>query len=85
MKNKKAIIITLLILIIIAIIIGVIIYLNTPKENAQQVFTKYISLINEKKYEELYSNLSAESKNNISEEDFVTRNKNIYEELKWIL
>ena len=79
MKNKKAIIITLLILIIIAIIIGVIIYLNTPKENAQQVFTKYISLINEKKYEELYSNLSAESKNNISEEDFVTRNKNIYE------
>ena len=79
MKNKKAIIITLLILIIIAIIIGVIIYLNTPKENAQQVFTKYISLINEKKYEELYSNLSAESKNNISEEDFVARNKNIYE------
>ena len=80
MKNKKALIITLLIILIIAIaIVGVIIYSNTPKENAQQVLAKYFSLINEKKYEELYSNLTAESKNNISEDDFVARNKNIYE------
>ena len=80
MKNKKALIITLLIILIIAIaIVGGIIYSNTPKENAQQVLAKYISLINEKKYEELYSILSTESKNNISENDFVTRNKNIYE------
>ena len=80
MKNKKALIITLLIILIIAIaIVGGIIYSNTPKENAQQVLAKYISLINEKKYEELYSILSTESKNNISEDDFVTRNKNIYE------
>ena len=80
MKNKKALIITLLIILIIAIaIVGVIIYSNMPKENAQQVLAKYFSLINEKKYEELYSNLSVESKNNISEDEFVTRNKNIYE------
>ena len=80
MKNKKALIITLLIILIIAIaIVGGIIYSNTPKENAQQVLAKYISLINEKKYEELYSILSTEFKNNISEDDFVTRNKNIYE------
>ena len=80
MKNKKALIITLLIILIIAIaIVGGIIYSNTPKENAQQVLAKYISLINEKKYEELYSILSTESKNNISEDDYVTRNKNIYE------
>ena len=80
MKNKKALIITLLIILIIAIaIVGVIIYSNTPKENVQQVLAKYFSLINEKKYEELYSNLTAESKNNISEDDFVARNKNIYE------
>ena len=80
MKNKKALIITLLIILIIAIaIVGGIIYSNTPKENAQQVLAKYISLINEKKYEELFLILSTESKNNISEDDFVTRNKNIYE------
>ena len=65
MKNKKALIITLLIILIIAIaIVGVIIYSNTPKENAQQVLAKYFSLINEKKYEELDSYLTAESKNN---------------------
>ena len=80
MKNKKGIIITIAIIVIILLaIIGVIIYLNTPKEDAQQVLINYVSLINEKKYEELYSNLSLDSKNNISEEDFITRNKNIYE------
>ncbi len=80
MKNKKGIIITIAIIVIIFLaIIGVIIYLNTPKEDAQQVLINYVSLINEKKYEELYSNLSLDSKNNISEEDFITRNKNIYE------
>ena len=80
MKNKKGIIITIAIIVIIFLaIIGVIIYLNTPKEDAQQVLINYMSLINEKKYEELYSNLSLDSKNNISEEDFITRNKNIYE------
>ena len=80
MKNKKGIIITIAIIVIILLaIIGAIIYLNTPKEDAQQVLINYVSLINEKKYEELYSNLSLDSKNNISEEDFITRNKNIYE------
>ena len=80
MKSKKGIIIALIIIIIlvIAIVRGVI-YLNQPKETEEKVFTNYISLLNEKKYDELYSYISTESKAEISQEDFVARNKNIYE------
>ena len=80
MKSKNGIIIALIIIIILVIaIVGGVIYLNQPKETAEQVFTNYISLLNEKKYDELYSYISTESKAEISQEDFVARNKNIYE------
>ena len=80
MKSKKGIIIALIIIIILVIaIVGGVIYLNQPKETAEQVFTNYISLLNEKKYDELYSYISTQSKAEISKEDFVARNKNIYE------
>ena len=80
MKSKKGIIIALIIIIILVIaIVGGVIYLNQPKETAEQVFTNYISLLNEEKYDELYSYISTESKAEISQEDFVARNKNIYE------
>lgn len=80
MKSKKGIIIALIIIIILVIaIVGGVIYLNQPKETVEQVFTNYISLLNEKKYDELYSYISTESKAEISQEDFVARNKNIYE------
>ena len=39
----------------------------------------FASYINDKKYEDMYSLLSSKSKANISEEDFIKRNKNIYE------
>ena len=49
MKSKKGIIIALIIIIILVIaIVGGVIYLNQPKETAEQVFTNYISLLNEK-------------------------------------
>ena len=80
MKSKKGLLIALIIIIILVIaIVGGVIYLNQPKETAEQVFTNYISLLNEKKYDELYSYISTESKAEISQEDFVARNKNIYE------
>lgn len=80
MKGKKGLIIALIIIIILVIaIVGGVIYLNQPKETAEQVFTNYISLLNEKKYDELYSYISTQSKAEISKEDFVARNKNIYE------
>ena len=79
MKNKKAIIISLIAIIIICAITGIIVYINITKEKPEDTLNKYISLINEQKYEEMYNMISSESKGQISQEDFVKRNKNIYE------
>lgn len=79
MKNKK-IIITIITLIVIIAIIGVAIYItnkNAPKP--EEALSAYIELLNEQKYDEMYNMISESSKSQISQEDFVKRNKNIYE------
>ena len=59
---------------------GVAVYiLNQNKTNPEEIWKSYISKINEQKYEEMYQMLSETSKQQISQEDFITRNKNIYE------
>ncbi len=79
MKNKKVVIgIITAILIIIAIIVGIIV-INMPKEKPEEVLNTYFSYINEQNYEGMYEFLSSSSKENINQEDFIARNKNIYE------
>ncbi len=79
MKNKKAIIIALVAIIIICAIVGIIVYINITKSKPEDTLNAYVSLINEQKYEEMYNMISNESKGQISQEDFVKRNNNIYE------
>ena len=82
MKNKKIIIIviSIILILVISVGIGITIYFNNkPKDKPEDVLQVLASYINEKKYEEMYSLLSSKSKANISEEDFIKRNKNIYE------
>ncbi len=82
MKNKKTIIIisvVIILLVIIGIISFIILSNKNDEENAKQTFTQYIGLINDDKYEEMYNYLTTEAKGKISEEDFLARNKNIYE------
>ena len=80
---KKKIVIAIVVIILIAIIIcgGYVAYtiLNKPKINPEDIWNEYISCINEQKYEEMYQMLTEESKQQISQEDFISRNKNIYE------
>lgn len=78
-KNKKVIIgIIIAIILIIAIIVGIVV-MNMPKEKLEEVLNTYISYINEQNYEAMYEKLSNSSKESISQEDFITRNQNIYE------
>ena len=82
MKNKKIIIIVISIILILAISVGIgitIYFNNKPKNKPEDVLQTFASYINDKKYEDMYSLLSSKSKANISEEDFIKRNKNIYE------
>ena len=76
--NKKLII---GIIIVVISVIGVIAFfmLNQTKTKPEEIWQNYISLINEQKYEEMYEMITEESKTQISKEDFIKRNKNIYE------
>ncbi len=79
MKNKKGLIIGLVILLVMVIIIVSVITLNLNKENPEDVLNTYITYINDKNYDGMYDLLSSSSKSSISKEDFITKNKNIYE------
>ena len=82
---KKAIIIISVVLAVVLIVsgaIGIVIYQKNKKEEEdkpEKVLEEYISLISNKEYEKMYELLDSESKEKISQEDFITRNKNIYE------
>lgn len=81
-KNKKMkIVISIVIfVIIIAIIVAITInYVKQEEEKQKETLQTFISLINNKEYENMYNNVSQNTKQNISQEDFIKRNKNIYE------
>ena len=79
MKNKKTIIIAIVAILVIAIIAGAIFIINKKAPKPEDTLSTYISLLNEQKYEEMYNMISEYSKSQISQDDFVKRNKNIYE------
>ena len=75
--SKKILIITIIVLIIA--LIGGIFYLKQTKDKPEEILKEYISKINEEKYDEIYQLLDEKSKQKISQEDFVSRNKKIYQ------
>ena len=77
MKKKNIIVIVLVCLAILAVG-GFLIY-SSKATKPENILNEYISKINEAKYNEMYEMISNRSKGQITEEDFVKRNKNIYE------
>ena len=79
--KKKVIIIVISIIITIALIgAGIYFILNSKKfATPEEIFSKYISYLNDSDYEAMYEMLTDESKTRISKEDFIARNKNIYD------
>ena len=77
MKNKKVLIGIIIAVVVIAIIVtAVIIIRNKEQEEARTLLNDYFSLINNKSYEEMYSKVASM---NMSKDDFISRNQNIYE------
>ena len=80
MKNKKILIGIVITVIALLAIISIILVKNKNDENMiKQSFSSFISLIGEQKYEDMYNMISQSSKEQISKDDFIKRNKNIYE------
>ena len=76
--KKKIIIISVIVCLSILAVGGFLIYSSKPTK-PENILNEYISKINEAKYNEMYEMISDRSKGQITEEDFVKRNKNIYE------
>ena len=81
MSKKVIIAIIIILILVLGIASGVIAYfvLNQVKEKPEDIWQQYISLITEQKYDEMYNMITDSSKQQISQEDFIARNKNIYE------
>ena len=76
--NKK-IIIPIIVVIIVAILGIAIFAVEKNKAKPDEIWQKYISYINEKKYDEMYDMLTEDAKVKIEKDVFIARNKNIYE------
>lgn len=76
----KKIIVLMIVIIILAFlaVVGVNFYKNVQSGNPNIVLNEYFSLIQNGEYEKMYDLITLDSQNTISKEDFVKRNKNIY-------
>ena len=80
MKKKTVIWIIVAIVVIATAIVSIATFVLTRKSNKpEDIFKQYVQYINEQKYDEMYAMLTEDSKNKISQDDFVSRNKNIYD------
>ena len=77
MKNKK-VILGIIVAIIIVILIVAIIWIQNKQteEKVKSTLTDFIDSINKKDYETMYDKVA---NMNMSKDDFIARNKNIYE------
>lgn len=74
MKNKK-ILISIIILIVVVIATVVVILLNKQKVTPEDILKEYMAQITNKEYDAMYELTTKET----AKEDYITRNKNIYE------
>lgn len=79
MRGNKKLYIGIACVAVLLLVSGGVVFLNMNSEKPEDLITSYTELINGKDYEGMYELISSESKTSITKEDFVARNKNIYE------
>lgn len=82
MKKNIKIVIFIIICIILVTVFGILLFKYLKEKDKQKQIdsiTNFFSYINSRDYEKMYEMITDSSKENISKEDFITRNKNIYE------
>lgn len=77
--NKK-VIIGIVALSVVVITAGTFVAVKmSSSSKSKNTLNKYVELLNDKDYEGMYAMISKESQDSISQDDFIARNKNIYE------
>ncbi|MGL4107810.1 penicillin-binding transpeptidase domain-containing protein [Clostridium sp. LP20] len=79
MNKKLKIYVSIAILAILVLLGGAIFIVTKTSNKPNEALSKYFDLINDKNYEGMYEMISSESQEKISKDDFIKRNKNIYE------
>lgn len=77
--KKKFIYLGIGVISVLLISLGIYNYFYKGTSSAKKSINQFVTLLNEKKYDEMYGLISEESKGKISKDDFIKRNKNIYE------
>lgn len=80
-RQQKKMIITIagVVILVSATTAGILFYKKLTSHTREQAIQEYMGYIEKKEYDKMYELLDENSKQAISEEDFITRNKNIYE------
>ena len=73
--KKKAVIISVVAVAVIALITVAILVLSKEKQNPEEILKTYFAYIEKQNYEEMYNMVHS----NTDKEEFLKRNKNIYE------
>lgn len=80
MKKNKVLYTVIAVVLVLIIAGGTFFYFKKKHDkNPEETLNNYIELLNSGEYEAMYDLISSDSKENISKDDFITRNKNIYE------
>ena len=80
MSKKQIIYLIIGVAILVLIVIRVCLAVNSSiyRLTPEKFITEYVAHINNGEYDQMYDMLDDSSKNSISKEEFVSRNKNIY-------
>lgn len=78
-NKKRRVILISCIIAALCILVGISSYAFINRPTPEGVLAKYMSYINSKNYEKMYDLISEGSKEGISKEEFINRNKKIYE------
>lgn len=70
------------IVVIPLIICGVALFMYNRAHKPEYKLIEYVNLINSKDYEKMYELIDDDTKKKVNKEDFIARNKNIYEGIK---
>jgi penicillin-binding protein len=70
------------VVVIPLIVCGIALFMYNKAHKPEYKLNEYVNLINSKDYEKMYDLIDEDTKKKITKEDFVTRNKNIYEGIK---
>lgn len=65
--------------VLAALVAGLVLYRNVFSDTRDAVLKEYMGYIEKKDYEKMYALLDASSQKSVAKDNFITRNKNIYE------